>query len=574
MAKKKTASGRGKNKDRTYYKFTTKDDAWLTKNYPTALWEKIFTRFPELNKGQIEGHARRVLKLFREKPGFGVEWPVKDSNLVKKHYPRSTKSEIMSVLPGRSWSSIQLEAQRLGVEREHWGHGEKWTDAEKAKLTELYPKASLKQLRLALPNRSEQKIRNMAGELGLVREVYWTNERKAVLKALWTTASWEDIRRAFPDRTRETISARARALDLVRTPNAGKPKTPEVSTEEIEAAKKKALDEKMDQFLARARTEDEFIHKFGEGSIETLKDRVANPPEGFVMKNGVNNFQQKTYYLSRVVVHKRGEQPAIKKRVFSTMQSDNDPDYLAIIFPPDLSFTKDKEMEALKIFPIDSSYWGDHLCDKQRLIKYINWLESKPYAFAFLNGDNIGGTGYNKWTAADHCKSFSALLRPVAHKILWAQSGDLELNMQRIDGIDPLRHVCHELGIHHTDRPVMADIYWRSPMHPIEITAIHGRSNASQAGAMVNAVNKMAIAQNFPHFTVLGHLQAAHSEANTVRRLDPVNLTIKEHVAYSVIAPGFRRYEGSIQEKKGLPPKPKGTVVIKIKANNDFLAES
>jgi hypothetical protein len=264
----------------------------------------------------------------------------------------------------------------------------------------------------------------------------------------------------------------------------------------------------------------------------------------------------------------------VQPRVFEVRHSKNDRDFLAVIFPQELDFTYDQDRNALRIFPIDSSYWGDHLCDREKLLSFLEYLAAKPYAFAFLNGNNIGGTSYTKESAAEIREDFLRHLAPVAHKILWAQSGPLEQNMSRVDGVDPLQDICLELGIHHTNRPVRADIYWKQPMKPVEIYAIHGRSNARKDGAKANAIVDVMITQNFPHFTVMGHLREGIVHTHTARRLNPFEFRVKEYPAIAVICPGFQRFEGSEAEKKGYPPPAVGTVVLIINADNSHSASS
>lgn len=324
-------------------------------------------------------------------------------------------------------------------------------------------------------------------------------------------------------------------------------------------------------FLTRARTDKEIETKFGKDALAALASLAASPPKGFRLKEGKSQYQEKTSYLEQIVFAKDVK---VKKRIWTMRQSKNDPDYLAIAFPSDLDFTREKEKNALRIFPIDSVWFSDYLCDEERFDEYLRWLAEKDYAFAFLNGDIIGGHNYTKETAAHVRESLKRRLAPVAHKILWAQSGPLEARMSKIDGVEPLQVICRELGIHHTDRPIRADVYWKNPQKPIEIYALHGRSQARKDGAKVNASMDAMVNQNFPHFTVLGHLKEGMTNTMTVRRLDPISLTIKEHTAYAIICPGFQKYEGSEAEKKGYPPPAQGTVAMIIYADNRHEASS
>ena len=118
-----------------------------------------------------------------------------------------------------------------------------------------------------------------------------------------------------------------------------------------------------------------------------------------------------------------------------------------------------------------------------------------------------------------------------------------------------------------------AEAAWQ-PQKPIEFYALHGRSQARKAGSKVNAIQDVVTDNNFPHFTILGHLQHGTTKGYTVRRIDPIRETIVEHTAYGIICPGFRVHHGSEGEKKGYPHPAMGTVGCWIDSNNGHHAGS
>ncbi|MFA5853575.1 MAG: hypothetical protein WC866_00655 [Patescibacteria group bacterium] len=331
------------------------------------------------------------------------------------------------------------------------------------------------------------------------------------------------------------------------------------------------LRKQLTDFMVRARTEKEVKKKYGDRGLALLAGLVQTPPAGFRMKDGRNEWQEKTLYLEQILGKRVVK---VGKRVFEIRHSENDIDYVSVIFPQSLDFADSPEDNQIRILPIDTVWYGDHGCDLERFKEYLLYIERKPYVFAFLNGDIIGGSDYTKDTAVLRRAELKELLKPVAHKILWAQSGPLERRMRRVDGIEPLADVCNDLKIHHTDRPVGADVYWKIPTKPIEFVALHGRSQARKDGSKVNALQDIVVGNNFPHFVVLGHLQEGITKSFTVRRRDPVNLTILEHTTIGIVCPGFRKHRGSDAEKKGYPSPAMGTVGCLIGADNSHKAAS
>lgn len=375
----------------------------------------------------------------------------------------------------------------------------------------------------------------------------------------------------------DAIKALASAIKKPKLP--GWPWVPgnamRISSQAEGGSDKPTFAEKVVDFLSRARTEREIQTKFDKDGILELAKMKVEPPKGYRLNEGRNPYQEQTFYLEQIL----SGPIKVRERIFKIRHSVKDPDYLAVIFPPTLDFTKDEvqpgeSKNALRIFPIDSVFFGDHLCDIDAFKGFLRYLAAKPYAFAFLNGDIIGGHNYTKFTALQVREDLMRLLAPVAHKLLWAQSGPLEARMMKVDGVEPLQAVCAKLGIHHTDRPVRADVYWKKPQKPVEIYAFHGRSQARKDGAKANAIVDAVINQNYPHFVVMGHVREGMANEMTVRRLDPNNLAIKEHTTWAIICPSFLMHEGSEAEKKGYPAPAQGTVVMVIYADNRHEASS
>ncbi|MCF6276608.1 MAG: hypothetical protein L3J07_02035 [Candidatus Magasanikbacteria bacterium] len=382
---------------------------------------------------------------------------------------------------------------------------------------------------------------------------------------------WEKKRKKFIDSNGETKSTLDSVdVEEVKTKELTEEEKAEIERKNAEKAKteREKLVEKVFGFLSRARTLEAVESKFGEEGLKIFEEFQVNSPEDFTLKEGISSYQQKTYYFERVV----NGCVEVKERVFTVRHSENDNDYLAITFPQDLDFSKNLADSAIRIIPIDSVTFGDHLCDLEAFQQVLLRAATKPYVFVFLNGNIIGGSLYNKYTAEEYRRNLRNILAPVAHKILWAQSGDRENKYSKIDGIEPLRSVCRDLGIHHTFRPVRADIYWKDPMVPIEFYALHGRSGARLDGSKLNAVLKVTVNQNFPHFTIMGHLEEAIIDDAVVFSADPTNNRIRESIAYSIICPGFRKFAGSIREIKGYAPPVSGRVECIIYSDNTFEA--
>src|SRR3989339_486504 len=155
----------------------------------------------------------------------------------------------------------------------------------------------------------------------------------------------------------------------------------------------------------------------------------------------------------------------------------------------------------------------------------------------------------------------------IAHKILWAQPGTNEEFMQKFN-IDPLQFVCGEYNIPYFQEPVYVDVMWKK--HVFTFYCLHGRSNAHTKGGKINAVSRSASFQEFVMFTVMGHIK--DKVVNPIIKIerDPIGFELKDKMQYMVICPGFLKYFGSEEAKKGYKPHTLGTVSCRLYANGTY----
>src|SRR3989339_163556 len=235
--------------------------------------------------------------------------------------------------------------------------------------------------------------------------------------------------------------------------------------------------------------------------------------------------------------------------------------YIVISFP-------DNNWKKINIVPISDVFFGHAQHDGGMFDEYVNWISRTPHVFCFLNG-NI----FKKFVKAEEVNLNLAItelqnkLGRIAHKILWAQPGTNEEFMQKFN-IDPLQFVCGEYNIPYFQEPVYVDVMWKK--HVFTFYCLHGRSNAHTKGGKINAVSRSASFQEFVMFTVMGHIK--DKVVNPIIKIerDPIGFELKDKMQYMVICPGFLKYFGSEEAKKGYKPHTLGTVSCRLYANGTY----
>lgn len=65
-------------------------------------------------------------------------WNKEENRILKKHYPNTSRDELIQLLPGRGWRSICRAAEKRGLHRKHYG-----TQRSEQFLKELHNKLSI-----------------------------------------------------------------------------------------------------------------------------------------------------------------------------------------------------------------------------------------------------------------------------------------------------------------------------------------------------------------------------------------------------------------------------------------------
>ena len=325
-------------------------------------------------------------------------------------------------------------------------------------------------------------------------------------------------------------------------------------------------------FLAQPRTAAEIAKELGVPGMteQTVRD--------LTLPTGTSVFEQKNALgVSAFAAVAQAVGKKFKDRNWSIWQCPNGDPYIWI------QFLDVSGLRRIKIVPISDVHYGSRAHNRKRFAEYLKWIEREKDVFAFLNGDiienaidgSIGGAVYESIMTPDeqifgtHDKKepgMIELLRPVAHKILWAQPGNHEWRTWKKTNLDPLKFICSALDIPYFDEPIFADVLaWG---HRFTFYSQHGTSGSNTKGGKMIAATRPSQFQEAIDFLIMGHVHDSMANA-TVRIVRErifgpdgriVSIQLKERPQYTVIAPSFHGYFGSYGSRAGYAPGSWGSV--------------
>ncbi len=315
-------------------------------------------------------------------------------------------------------------------------------------------------------------------------------------------------------------------------------------------------------FLVKSRTIEEIIKKF-KIEISEAKELLESLPKGYRLITQLNEVREKTFILLPNLDLEVELKPKIWEYI---LQKDGEP-YVVIDFSKAKSTDK---WNKINIVPISDAHIGDPGHDEATFDEYLNWIANNDEVFAFFNG-NI----FKKFTKAEQkdgviSARFSELkkkLARISHKILWAQAGTNEAACEKL-GFDPLEMICKDFDIPYFDEPVYVDILWKG--HTFTFFCIHGRSQAQTRGGKFNAALRPLAFQDFTMFTIMGHIKDKIVNPITKIQRDAENFTLKKLAPIVIVCPGFKKYFGSEEARKGYKPPSIGTVSCRLHSDGTY----
>ncbi len=327
---------------------------------------------------------------------------------------------------------------------------------------------------------------------------------------------------------------------------------------------KKKKDEKKDElkrfleFASAPKTGEELKKEFGktERIRELIKEAKA-AGEYKIRRSGSKIYFEK---ISPFDV-----ESAVKSRAFKTQEAYDEsggffvPGRLIVFYP--------KDWEKIRIVPIADVYWGEALCDTERLKKIIKWISRDEHVFAYLSGNIFS----DKIAAGDlktKAKELEKLLEPMFEKILFTVSGPNEEKFRKLKkskkleegGFDPLQKMFGGRITNFLDQAHVA-IKFENSSHLMKIFAIHGKSGAIITGAKVNAIYRL-IASFDADIYSMANLKTSHIEKPEIITFRPDGQGLDIKKVYLISLPTFRKYFGSEDAVKGNPPPFDGQINI------------
>lgn len=275
-----------------------------------------------------------------------------------------------------------------------------------------------------------------------------------------------------------------------------------------------------------------------------------------------NVFQEEVHFF-----RKESGSTKPKERIFNYEWQKQGQPYIVFKFPS-------ASWKKIVIVPLSDLKAGSGAHDGSKFSEYVDYIRQKDNVFAFFNGDiiepvpkdpNVPREDFN---FLEHADTFIERIKPIAHKILWAQSGEIEEKIAKKFGIDPLRYVCDVYGIPHSQTPLFVDILWQD--HIFTFFCFHGRTTAVKKGTKLNAALRPLGFQEHTMFTIMGHAQDGITDEIVRECQNSAHFKIEHKSQWIVVCPSFCDYFKTDAFKKGYSPPASGTISCRLYRDGSY----
>lgn len=445
------------------------------------------------------------------------KWTLEETKILKENWEKAPKEKLCEILPKRSWQGIRSKAIHLNLKRTAQPG---WCEALD------------KVIKKGFEGSHDPKL--TADDRKLLKFKLVTSVNRAAMTNNLQLKKWDDILK------------RANKLGFVW----GIPE--DVAKEQLALLKNLWDLDILLAYLIEKRTAKELEQHFGD-TISNIEAKLPGRIDKYELISYRNAGGKTIFCYHERAVSNGTTQP----RIWTPIQSNNT---LLVKFPDTLDW------RSIRILPLAEAYFDSDLFDEERFLEYLE-LAKRPYYFFIINGGIFAlppkGKSEEKIDILLHkSELLKQLLRPVAHKILWAIRGCTENTISNLLDFDPLSDTCRDLGIPYFGRPLMAEVLWGN--HNYSFYCIHGTTTAKKRGSMINAAINLLNQFERINFVVMSHQKSGKENvvSRTVR--DRVNCRLVSFDQHIIITPSFRRYEGSVEEWKGQEPPSQGSCAMSL----------
>lgn len=218
----------------------------------------------------------------------------------------------------------------------------------------------------------------------------------------------------------------------------------------------------------------------------------------------------------------------------------------------------------IQIVVLGDLHVGDKLCDIDLIKETIEYIRTRKYCYAILNGDLMNNalktsksdSYVESMTMADQQEMLIDLLLPIKDKILVMTTGNHEYRTNLLAGINPLKPVAIALGIKDklVDSSYILDLSFGTVKgdRPIKYTVfgIHGGDGTGKRiGITANALQDMANVVCNADLYIHSHTHNQISYSDAVYVFNKPKHRIEEHQRTYYNANAFLKYGGYAEQK-------------------------
>ena len=165
----------------TTYRFTDDDIEFLREYYPKGDWDFIMKHFPQSTKQNIMSKTSKLgIKMTIEN-----EWTDEELGILRKYYSENPKFAA-ELIPNHTYKAIITKAKRLGLKSREF-----WSETENDLMRKYYPIMPVDDVLKYFPNRTRTSIITHAIHLNLQSYDYnpWTEKEDKYILSHWETES-------------------------------------------------------------------------------------------------------------------------------------------------------------------------------------------------------------------------------------------------------------------------------------------------------------------------------------------------------------------------------------------------